>query len=326
MKGLSGARKRNVASAIDQLTRECESIVGGATFVELPLRQLCPYHNHCFKLYKGERLNEMVESIKQHGILVPIIALRLDATHFEILAGHNRCHAAGLADLKVIPAIIKEGLSDEEALTYVIETNLMQRSFSELLPSEQGAVLKLQHDEVSAQGKRNDILRELHLIETGEDLSSAPMEQRYDSRDEIGKAYGLKHATVARLIRLTYLIDEFKTMVDDKELAVRVGDDISFLSQQAQRWLFEAIQERKFKLTMNNVGMFKERKDNLSREEIHRLIESCSVSQKTNQPVRNVGVSRTAYERYFKGKSKEEICSITEQALAAWFKVTEPTS
>ena len=85
--------------------------------------------------YEGERLNDMLESIREHGILNPVIVLKTD-DGYEMLSGHNRANTAKIAGLSEVPAIIKVGLSESEAYVYVIETNLMQRSFAELLPSE----------------------------------------------------------------------------------------------------------------------------------------------------------------------------------------------
>ena len=106
----------------------------------IPTEKIVPFHNHPFRLYEGERLADMVESIKEHGVLNPVIVQKV-ADKYEMLAGHNRWNAAKIAGVGDIPAIVKEGLSEEEAYVYVIETNLMQRSFTDLLPSEKAAVL-----------------------------------------------------------------------------------------------------------------------------------------------------------------------------------------
>ena len=106
-------------------------------------------------------------------MLNPVIVLRLNESNYEMLSGHNRLHAAQLVGLTVIPALVKEGLTEDEALAYVIETNLIQRSFTDMKPSEQAAVLQLRFSKLTCQGRRNDILRELHILETGEDSSNS---------------------------------------------------------------------------------------------------------------------------------------------------------
>ena len=83
---------------------------------------------------------------------------------YEILSGHNRAGAARLANLKTVPCIVKENLSEEQAYTYVIETNLMQRSFSDLLPTEKALVLKIRYEKIASQGKRNDLQKEINNL------------------------------------------------------------------------------------------------------------------------------------------------------------------
>ena len=96
----------------------------GPAVREIPIELLVPYSDHPFTLYKGERLDDMVQSVKTNGVLSPILVRELDGK-YEILAGHNRTNAAKLAGLTAVPAVIKTGLSDEEADMYVTETNLI---------------------------------------------------------------------------------------------------------------------------------------------------------------------------------------------------------
>jgi len=149
---------------------------------QIPCDQLHPYHNHKFELYTGERLDDMVESIRENGVLSPII-VQPDGDGYEILIGHNRWNASKLAGLLTVPAIIKTGLSEDEALLYTIESNLHQRGFDNLRISEQAAVVALRHSEMFSQGKRNDIIRELALLENPDaDVSTlTPMESKLDS-------------------------------------------------------------------------------------------------------------------------------------------------
>lgn len=95
---------------------------------QIPCDQLKPYHNHKFELYSGERLEDMVASIKENGVLSPII-VQPDGDGYEILIGHNRWNASKLAGLSTVPSIIKAGLTEDEAEMYVIESNVMQRGF-----------------------------------------------------------------------------------------------------------------------------------------------------------------------------------------------------
>jgi len=132
---------------------------------EISCDSLQPYHNHKFTLYTGERLDDMVESIRENGVLSPIVVQSLQNGTYEILIGHNRWNAAKFAGRSTVPAIVKEGLSESEAEMYVIESNLMQRGFENLAISEQAAVIAQRHSEMFSQGKRSDIVRELQMLE-----------------------------------------------------------------------------------------------------------------------------------------------------------------
>lgn len=129
----------------------------------LKIEQLVPFENHPFKLYEGERFNEMVESIKQFGVIVPIV-VRKKKLKFQILSGHNRVEACKALGIKEIPAIVKEGLTEEEALLIVTETNTMQRSFTDLPHSERATVIAVRHEAMKKQGIRTDLLREIEIL------------------------------------------------------------------------------------------------------------------------------------------------------------------
>ena len=134
------APKRKIFNDAVDLLSTGEQAATGSGVEMLDIDVIKPFRHHPFHLYEGERLNDMVESIKEHGVLNPVIVRK---THYgyEMLSGHNRQNAAKLAGLKVIPAFVKVDLPDEDAYVYVIETNLMQRSFTDLSISEKAVVL-----------------------------------------------------------------------------------------------------------------------------------------------------------------------------------------
>lgn len=132
--------------------------------VSIPVEEIHPFYDHLFQLYEGDRLEDMVQSIREYGVLNPVI-VRKAARGYEMLAGHNRTNAAKIAGLTEVPAIVKTDLFDEDAYVYLIETNLLQRSFAELLPSEKTAVLVARYEKISSQGKRNDIRQEIEALE-----------------------------------------------------------------------------------------------------------------------------------------------------------------
>ena len=200
--------KRKVfGDAVDLLMDEIEEREVPRGIQMIQIRNIQPFHDHPFHLYEGERLEDMIASVKEHGILNPVIVQKIDGG-YEMLSGHNRMNAAKLAGLKEVPAIVKTDLSEEEAYVYVIETNLMQRSFSDLLISEKAAVLKARYEKESCQGRRNDIIEEIARLEGKEvEVTRGHGDHRMKTRDTIGKEYELSGSSVGRLLKLNDLIN-----------------------------------------------------------------------------------------------------------------------
>ncbi len=220
--------KRKIFDAVDMMTADTPQAETGNGLQSLPVDKIEPFHEHPFRLYEGERLNDMVESVREHGVLNPVI-VRKKGRGYEMLSGHNRLNAAKIAGLSEIPAIVKEELTEEEAYVYVIETNMIQRAFSELLPSEKAAVLAARYEKVISQGKRNDILREIEEIGTcGHDVHKSR------SRDGIGEEYGMTGRNIARYMRVDKLIPEFKEKLDDGEMTLTAAVELSYLSEEEQ--------------------------------------------------------------------------------------------
>jgi len=153
--------KRRLQSLKDIFVEDMKEAEG---VKELPISSLKPYHDHPFKLYLGERFEDMVRSIKELGVIVPIIVRPKGEDKYEILSGHNRVNAAKTTGLETVPAVIKEQLTDEEAALIVTETNLIQRSFSDLCHSERAVALAAHHKTLKKQGARTDLLNELEKL------------------------------------------------------------------------------------------------------------------------------------------------------------------
>ena len=197
----ANASKRKIFDAVDMLTENTSAktteVKAENGVEQIAIDSIKAFHNHPFHLYEGERLNDMVESIREHGVLNPVIVRKL-GKGYEMLSGHNRANAAKLAGLTEIPAIVKVGLSEAEAYVYVIETNLMQRSFTDLLPSEKAAVMAAHYDKVCCQGKRNDIIRELQILSGADpDDTCCHNGNKLKSLDVIASEYGFSSSKVS---------------------------------------------------------------------------------------------------------------------------------
>lgn len=307
-------RRKVFGDAVDLLMGDIEEKTAAGGLRMLPIKKIRPFHDHPFHLYEGERLEDMVASVREHGILNPVIVQEIDGG-YEMLSGHNRMNAAKLVGLKEIPAIVKTDLSEEEAYVYVIETNLMQRSFSDLLISEKAAVLKARYEKGSCQGKRNDILKEIAKLEGKalDDTTCGHGDHKLKTRDSIGKEYELSGSSVGRLLKLNDLIKPFKDMVDRGALYTKVALQLAFLPEEEQDMVFRVMNEEKTKITSEMVANLRSHSGSLTEAKIKRYLSKNPIKKKCYKvPARIV-------EKYFEGMDPNTVDSIVEQALAAWF-------
>lgn len=174
------------------------------------------YHNHPFLVKDDEEMDKLVDSIKESGIIYPVLVRPIETGGLEIVAGHRRVHAAKLAGLTAVPAIIKE-LNDEQADITMVDTNIQREN---ILYSEKAFAYKIKMDAMKRQGKKSDC--------------------KIDTADEIGEAQGDSKRTVFRYIRLTYLIKELLDLVDSKKIpAFTTGLSLSYLTVNEQNVILE---------------------------------------------------------------------------------------
>lgn len=240
-----------------------------------------PFHEHPFKLYTGERLEDMVESIREHGILTPVIVQKT-AKGYEMLAGHNRQNAAKLAGLTEVPAIIKENLSEEEALVYVVETNVIQRSFSDLSVSERIAVLSTRYDRVCGTKKREEIMEELHLL-NGD--GGHHVHRQAKSRELIGQEYGMTGRNIARYVRCNHLIPSFKDMLDDGSLTIVAGVELSFLSEEEQTLVLSVMEQNCIKLKKDTADKLRAAAGSITKETVQEVFGIDKPVSEVKRPV-----------------------------------------
>ncbi len=307
--------KRKVfGDAVDLLMDDIEERAVPKGLELLSVKSIKPFHDHPFHLYEGERLEDMITSIKEHGVLNPVIVQKVE-DGYEMLSGHNRLNAAKLAGLKEVPAIVKTGLSEEEAYVYVIETNLMQRSFSDLLISEKAAVLKARYEKESCQGRRNDIIEEIARLEGKEvEVTRGHGDHRMKTRDSIGKEYELSGSSVGRLLKLNDLIKPFKDMVDRGALYTKVALQMAFLPEEEQNMVYEAIKGKSTKITLEAVMKLRSHSGALTDGMVKRYLSMEPVKKKCYK------VPGRIVEKYFEGMDPNMVDSIVEQALEAWFR------
>lgn len=191
----------------------------------LPLDKLEPFPNHPFKVIDDDKMLETVESIKERGVLVPILVRPKNDGNFEIVSGHRRHHASQLAGLTEIPAIVRE-MDDDTAILLMVDSNLQRE---ELLPSEKAFAYKMKLDAIKRQGKRTD-------------LTSAPIVPKLQARDIVAHDAGVNRMEVTRYVRLTYLVPDLLDRVDNKTMAFNAAVEVSYLTEPEQLMLCDAIE------------------------------------------------------------------------------------
>ena len=321
----TSAPKRKIFDAVDMLTGDTsakETVEAAGEIQMLPVDKIKPFHDHPFRLYEGERLDYMVESIREHGVLNPVIVWK-KKSGYEMLAGHNRLNAAKVAGLTEIPAIVKTELSEEEAYVYVIETNLIQRSFSELLPSERAVVLSERYEKISCQGRRSDIRREIEILsgKTPETTCGHNV-HKLKSRDDIGDEYGLTGRSIARSMRLNYLIEPLKEALDRGEMALTAAIDLSFLNEDEQKLVSDQIQWGGAKISQKTAKRLREKTGTIDEGNIAAIMSPAAGVAKSI----SIKIPTEAGERYFSGKTAKERSEVVIMALEAWFSGKEAVS
>ena len=196
---------------------------------EMPLSDLHPFEGHPFKVLDDELMEQTVESIKQIGVVSPLIVRPDPEGGFEILSGHRRLHAAQLAGLETVPVIVKE-MDDDAAIIFMVDSNLQREN---ILPSERAFSYKMKLEAMKHQGERLDLQPETTSRQLGEKLQT--------SVAVMSEEMGESQRQIQRFIRLTNLIPEILDMVDEKKIAFNPAVELSYLKTSEQKEFLEAM-------------------------------------------------------------------------------------
>lgn len=191
---------------------------------EMPLSDLHPFEGHPFKVLDDELMEQTVESIKQIGVVLPLIVRPDPEGGFEILSGHRRLHAAQLAGLETVPVIVKE-MDDDAAIIFMVDSNLQREN---ILPSERAFSYKMKLEAMKHQGQRGD-------------LTSDQVGQKSWAVNQLADDANESKTQVQRFIRLTNLIPEILDMVDEKKIAFNPAVELSYLKPSEQKEFLEAM-------------------------------------------------------------------------------------
>lgn len=194
----------------------------------IPLDQISDFPNHPFKVRMDEKMMEMIESVREYGVLAPAVVRPKEGGTYEMIAGHRRKLASQMADRSEMPCIVRN-LTDEEATIIMVDPNLQRK---EILPSEKAFAYKMKLDAMKRQaGRPSKNLSPLATDLIGKRLDEILGAQVGESKDQI-----------RRYIRLTELIKPILDMVDDKQIALRPAVELSYLSQDQQEMLLDTMQ------------------------------------------------------------------------------------
>ena len=206
-----------------QESREEESL---SKIRDIPLEIIDDFPDHPFKVKDDEDMMHLVESVIEHGILVPAILRMKEDGRYELIAGHRRKRACQLAGLETLRSEVVD-LDRDEATIYMVDSNLQRTT---ILPSEKAFSYKMRLEAMKRQGKRSD-------------LTSTPLVSKFRTDEKIGKDVGESREQIRRYIRLTELITPILEMVDDGKIALRPAVEISYLPEELQYELFGSMEQ-----------------------------------------------------------------------------------
>ena len=231
---------------------------------DIPLSEIDEFPDHPFKVLMDEDMEQLVESVKRNGVMTPATVRLKEDGRYELISGHRRKKACELAGLETLKCEVKD-LTRDEAIIIMVESNL-QRSV--ILPSEKAFAYKMRLEAMDRQGKRND-------------LTSTLLVSKSRSNEELADKVGESREQIRRFIRLTELVPEILQMVDEKQIAFRPAVEISYLAEEQQYTLLEAMSYND--ATPSLAQAIKMKKFNQDGKLTDEVIQSIMEEEKPNQ-------------------------------------------
>lgn len=294
MKNRSGEKIK--LSGIDELL----GVVNEESAMEIDIASIHPFAGHPFKVVDDEKMQDLVESVRENGVITPVLIRPTAGNQYEMISGHRRMHAAELAGLSTIPAIVRD-MTDDEAVIAMVDANIQRE---ELLPSEKAFAFKMKMDAIKHQG-----------ITFGHDV------QKW-SHEEIGKESGMSGRQVNRYIRLTELVPELLDLVDCKIINLTLAVDISYIDKEIQKWIYEYIRDNGF-IKPNQITALRKQleTETISQNFMISIFNNAIAPKKTN---RKITLSEKKLTKYFPPEySQEQMEKVIETLLEEWTKRQE---
>ena len=287
-------------ASIDELL----GVVNEESAMEIEISKIHPFKNHPFKVLDDEKMQDLVESVKINGVLTPVL-LRMDENEdYEMVSGHRRMHAAQLAGLTTIPAIVRE-LSDDDAIVAMVDANIQRE---ELLPSEKAFAYKMKLDAMKRQGIRTDLTCVQNEHKSGK-----------KSRELLGEQVGISSVQVTRYIRLTELIPKLLDLVDNKKLQFTVAVDISYIDKEVQGWIYEYICDTGFIKPKQIAALRNQLNDGpINQIQMLSIFNNCVMAKKVS---RSLTFSEKKLTKYFPDDyTAKDMEQVIESLLEKWMQ------
>lgn len=294
MKNRSGEKIK--LTSIDELL----GVVNEESAMEIEIDKIKPFAGHPFKVIDDEKMQDLIESISESGVLTPVLIRPDQNDGYEMISGHRRMHAAQKAGLITIPAIARE-MTDDEAVIAMVDANIQRE---ELLPSEKAFAYKMKLEAMKRQGSRTD-------------LTLSQNETKLRSDEILSKQVGESRAQVQRFIRLTELIPDLLELVDKKRLNFTIAVDISYIPQDVQKWIYEYICDNGF-IKPNQIAALR---NYLGQGPVTQslMISILNSHIPVKAPARKITLNEKKLTKYFpKNYTSEEMEKVIESLLEKW--------
>ena len=256
---------------------------------DIEICKIYDFPNHPFKVKDDENMNTLIKSVKEYGVLVPVIVRQKDNGSYEMISGHRRKKACELLGIKKIKCIVKE-LTDDDATILMVDSNIQRE---EILPSEKAFAYKMKLEAMKHQGRKLEIYLEEAI-------------RQYDGKSEsaeiIGKEVGQSARTIQRYIRLTYLIPELLDLVDSKRIALGPAVELSYLSENNQYVVENIFTFEEVTPSLSQAIRLKklQQEELLTEEKIEEIMQEEKPNQKEFIKIHNEKI-----EKYIPNKVKE---------------------
>lgn len=295
-------------------------------YVLIPLANLIPYDRNPFALYEDERLEQLVESIRENGIITPLIARPLERGEYQILSGHNRHNAARLVGLETVPCFVRDA-DEEEALGIVLESNFTQRSITDMRPSELAKSFQMQVEWFKSSGKRNDLVQQIRALmedkygeEESPELDENSTSSHGDRRLKNDHIINLSDSTRRRYMRLNLLDEDLLALVDTGYLTVSYGVQLSYLRAFEQELIVSFLEENTAEFDKKKIARLRE----LSKENALNAQKICAIllerETKKEFVPKITKPSRTIRNMFPAGTKPKTIESTIVSALTLYFE------